>query len=133
MSFVLADLVVGGGEGDIAMPPLGLRISRCDGCERLEFPSIPTCPACGSETDLDTASTGVLGGFTSVLHAPPGVLVEIPYDIGVVLIRDKLCILGLLVTDSPLAIGDEVEVTPYRLGDGHLTFAFRASRQDVGP
>lgn len=106
---------------------VALRASTCSGCGRAEFPPRAACPACGSAaalTELPTA--GRLCAFTSVLHPPPGALVEVPYHVGVAELGGVLRVLGLL--DGPaaaLAVGLTVETVAHRVSGDLVTYAFR--------
>lgn len=103
--------------------PATLAASRCPDCGRAEFPRVMTCPACGRTTVAIALERGTLAGSTTVLHAPPGALLEVPYDVGVVEFECDLSVLGVLIGIDPADLGRSVEVRATRVGD-RAGFAF---------
>lgn len=127
--FMEPRLIEGGDAAGGAEPgsPLRLAASRCDACDRVDFPRRPTCPSCLAPTsDVALAEGAVLGGSTSVLHPPPGAMVETPYHLGVAAFPEGISVLGQLLVDSldQIAIGDPLEVVATEV-DGTVTYAFR--------
>jgi len=114
--------------GDAARPgeQLALAASRCDSCDRVDFPRRDTCPACSGGVSDVQLSAGTLGGFTSVLHPPPGAQVETPYHLGVAAFPEGISVLGQLLVGSleEVSTGDAVEVVATEV-DGSATYAFR--------
>lgn len=116
--------------GDLAV---GARIhlvaASCPQCGHLEFPTLDTCPACGRATEEIALSVDAeLAGFTSVLHPPPGALVEVPYHVGVARFPEGICVMGLLLGvedgETP-TVGEPLDTVVARPFDGALTYAFR--------
>ena len=113
MSFVLDSLVTDptAAVGTTAT----LRASHCSACGRTEFPALTSCPACGAEAStIALGPEATLGGFTAVLHAPPGAAVDVPYTLAVATFADaNLAVMGLLdqhVAPDELQIGQPLEV-----------------------
>jgi len=114
---------------DGGAPPgerIELAASRCDACDRIDFPRRDTCPACSGPVSGAQLSTGTLAGFTSVLHPPPGARVETPYHLGVAAFPEGISVLGQLLVDSleQVSIGDALEVVATEV-DGTVTYGFR--------
>jgi uncharacterized OB-fold protein len=104
-----------------------LRASRCSSCHRTEFPARGICPACAAQSvQVELSGRGRLVGFSAVLHAPPGALVEVPYWIGVTQFDEAVSILGLIEGPGEgLVIGDEVECIVLCPAEGLTTYGFR--------
>lgn len=108
---------------------LQLAASLCPTCDRADFPRRDACPAClGPVDDIVLTDSAVLSGFTSVLHPPPGALVQTPYHIGIAAFPEGVSVLGQLLVDSldEVSIGDAVSVVATEV-DGSATYAFRPS------
>jgi uncharacterized OB-fold protein len=106
-----------------------LRGSRCASCDRVEFPSLEECPACGGEvTDVALGPDATLRGVTEVLHAPPDALVAVPYTVVIgEFARENLGVMGLLeehVATDALSIGHPLEVCVVAYG-GRAGYGFR--------
>lgn len=104
-----------------------LAASRCQACDRVDFPRRSDCPSCGGPvTDVSLSEGAVLGGSTSVLHPPPGALVETPYNIGVAAFPEGISILGQLLVRSldEVQLGDPLAVVATEV-DGTVTYGFR--------
>ena len=103
--------------------------SRCSSCHRTEFPARDVCPACGVQSvQIELPGRGRLVGFSAVLHAPPGALIEVPYWIGVTEFDEAVSILGLIEgPGDDLAIGDEVECVALRPTEGLTTYGYRVT------
>ena len=73
-------------DGLYTADPPRLLGAACDGCAETSFPRLEQCPYCGSEAiqPVELSDHGTLWGWTTVLHAPPGYLGEVPYGFGVV-------------------------------------------------
>jgi uncharacterized OB-fold protein len=70
----------------------------------------------------------VLVGFTSVLHPPPGALVDAPYHVGVARYESGISVIGLLVDVDDVddvRVGTPVETTSVEIAPGRLTYGFR--------
>lgn len=109
--------------------PLRLRTSRCGGCGRVEFPAAANCPGCGHSSRTENLpADATLVGFTSVLHAPPGSKIPVPYSVGVARFGDDLCVMGLLeaVAHEP-RVGAALTTVAYGIADAAVTYAFRMS------
>jgi uncharacterized OB-fold protein len=119
----MPDLLVETTEG------LALRGSRCTSCRRAEFPARSICPACQSPSDpFPLGPHARLGSATSVLHAPPGAQVTVPYTVAVARFDGNLSVLGLLDSDpgpEPPPPDTPLEVVSYVLDDGSVSYAFR--------
>lgn len=102
---------------------VALAAGRCLECGRAEFPRVTTCPACGATVEPITLEHGTLTGATTVLHPPPGALVEVPYNVGVAAFECDLSLLGLLIDADPTVLGCPLEVRVCRVGD-RASFAF---------
>ena len=104
-----------------------LQASRCGACGRTEFPARTSCPACGAPAARTALGTrGRLCGFTSVLHPPPGSLVEVPYHVGVVELDGAVRVMGLV--DGPadaLAVGLPVDTVARTAAQDLVTYGFR--------
>jgi uncharacterized OB-fold protein len=117
-------------DGGTMTPGAGARLSgtRCPACGRVEFPRRARCPACRTESEpYLLSSEGVLVGFTSVLHPPPGARVDVPYWVGVARFSDDLCVMGLLELPIPeeLSIGLPLTTVVLEPADGLYTYGFR--------
>jgi uncharacterized OB-fold protein len=117
------------GESASVGEPLRLWASHCGGCGRMEFPAAPACPACGQPSPVeDLASEAILVGYTSVLHAPPGSKIPVPYSVGVACFGDELCVMGLLeeAAHEP-RVGAAVTTVACSVAGEAVTYAFRLS------
>ena len=108
---------------------IALAASRCVACGRTDFPKRDRCTACaGASEAYSLQSSAKLGARTSVLHQPPGGLVEVPYEIGVAEFPEGIAVLGLLLAGDAAARGDDLQVVTTAVGD-RLTYAFRPIAQ----
>lgn len=124
--FIQPGLIDAASRGAEAGESIGLAASRCDVCERVDFPARSSCSSCGAAVSTAVlSSTARLGAQTAVLHAPPGALVDVPYRVGVAEFPEGLAVLGLLVGDQPER-GDRVEVVSVPVGD-RLTYGYRSA------
>jgi len=77
---------------------------------------------------IKLSELGVLVGFSAVLHAPPGALVEVPYWIGVAQFENAISILGLIVgSGEGLEIGDDVHCVAICPAEGLMTYGYRVT------
>jgi uncharacterized OB-fold protein len=106
---------------------------RCSECGRLQFPSAPTCPACGAASveSVRLSDHGTLWGWTAVTAPPPGYLGEVPYGFGVVALSDGLRVITRIEEPDPrrLEFGmpmrlELVELGPDDDGDVVTTYSF---------
>jgi uncharacterized OB-fold protein len=128
--FLRPDLIVGEASDGGVVPGARLRLaaSHCLACSHVEFPALPTCPVCGAEaTPVALSSTASLGGYTTVLHPPPGARIPVPYHVGVARFAEGIAVMGLLVevTGFDLRIGMPVETVAFAAHDDLMTYAFR--------
>jgi hypothetical protein len=100
--------------------PVRLRASRCDECDRHEFPARNYCPSCGGpseETQLSLDATVI--GLTAVNHPPPGALVPAPYSVAVAAFAEGVAVLGPVpgVSMEDLQLGDRVRSVGILVGE----------------
>lgn len=127
LPYLEARLIADSGAGADPGSALRLAASRCTACARVDFPRRTDCPACAATVDGIALGDGaVLAGSTSVLHPPPGSMVETPYHIGVAAFPEGISILGQLLVDAldEVQLGDPVDVVATEV-DGTVTYAFR--------
>ena len=76
---------------------------RCDACDRVQFPTASTCPACGAATitEVRLSDHGTLWGWTAVTAPPPGYLGDVPFGFGVVELPEGLRVITLLTESDP--------------------------------
>ena len=90
--------------------------SRCTSCDEVFFPKkeINFCAHCHKDTLREIAFSGVgrLIAFTKVERQPAGGFYkgEVPYLYGIVQLEEGVNIYSQLVEDSPLIIGEKVEM-----------------------
>ena len=93
---------------------------RCAGCDRVQFPMAPTCPACGADTinEVRLSDHGTLWGWTAVTAPPPGALGDVPFGFGVVELPEGLRVITRLTEPDPsrLAFGMSMQLTIIDLG-----------------
>src|SRR5262249_23693741 len=60
--------------------------SRCDKCDRLQFPADPSCPYCGAEgtSRVPVGPSARLWLYTAVTTRPAGYRGPVPYGFGIV-------------------------------------------------
>jgi uncharacterized OB-fold protein len=106
--------------------PLRLQASRCPACVRWEFPALDYCPGCSGPVEIGALSNHArVGGFTAVLHAPPGAQVEVPYSVVFASFPEGVDILGVVNADvDQLDLGDKVETVGVQVGD-RIGYGFR--------
>lgn len=89
------------------------------------------CPVCLTATvDEPLGPRAELGGFTAVLHAPPGARVDVPYTIGVAAFAENLSVMGLMVDAIPLdelELGAPLQVQVVEPFAGGRTYGFRVA------
>jgi uncharacterized OB-fold protein len=105
---------------------VALVASRCTDCGRVEFPPRSACPVdqAPAETHL-LPDEGVLTGFTTVHHPPPGALVSAPYHVGVASFEGAIRVLGLLLDEDGVpARGTPIVTVATEFAPGRLTYAF---------
>lgn len=111
--------------GDVAQ----LAASQCTPCGHVEFPRLSHCPTCGERAEpIGLATEATLAGFSSVLHAPPGAGIEVPYDVGVAQFPEGICVMGLLLgaaEDEPPILGATLETVVAEVFPGCLSYAFQ--------
>lgn len=80
--------------------------TACTSCGRRSFPSVDTCPWCGSTEvhSTDLATTGTLWAWTAVTAAPPGYSGPIPFGFGVVQLDDDVRVITRLTRADPSAL-----------------------------
>ncbi len=123
MTFLEPDLIVA--DGAVVGESISLASSRCVACDRADFPRRDACSACGSETRAHSlAGPAGLSNRTAVLHAPPGAVVEVPYEIGVAEFDDGIAVLGLLLDGDAAERGCDLDVVAAPVGH-RMTYAFR--------
>jgi uncharacterized OB-fold protein len=111
-----------------------LAASSCGYCGRLEFPARSRCPACGTDAQLIALSPDArLSAFTMVLHAVPGARVQPPYHVGVAEFGEGIAVLGILLAEDGVHIGQAVETVVHEPFDGSITYAFRAVPDKLPP
>lgn len=131
-SLVRSDLVAGTETG-VTPFTIGDRVhlaaASCPRCAHVEFPGLEHCPTCGALAEpTRLAVDAELAGFTAVLHAPPGALVEVPYHVGVARFPEGICVMGLLLgvsDEEEPTLGEPVETVLAQPYEGALTYAFR--------
>jgi uncharacterized OB-fold protein len=113
----------------VAGTTLRLAASACPVCERVDFPRRVACAQClGSVGTVALGPSGVLRGFTAVLHQPPDAQMQAPYWVGDVEFAEGVSVVGLLVdVDGEPAKGSAVEVVAVPLDNGTLTFGYRVA------
>lgn len=124
MPFLEPALIAGANDAEPGAT-VRLAVADCPACGRLTFPAQLRCPSCGEVAQpLELPPDGRLRGFTSVLHAPPGAEVEVPYHVGVAEFAGRIAILGLLDDIEGAELGDVVETVAVAVGDT-VTYGFR--------
>ncbi len=107
--------------------PIALVASRCESCDRCEFPRRETCPSCGAPASpVRLSRTARVSQWTSVNHPPPGGLVDVPYSVVVADFPEGISILGLVSKDGSagvVALGNQVEVVSTEVGE-RIGYAF---------
>lgn len=106
-----------------------LAASHCESCDRWEFPARTYCPTCDNEpVPSALSSQGKVQGFTAVMHAPPGGLIETPYVVALVELPERISVMsampGFALED--IAIGDRVETVSLLVGES-LEYVVRPS------
>jgi uncharacterized OB-fold protein len=110
--------------------PSAILASRCTGCARTAFPRTRRCAACGAGTESVELASGVLDIRTAVTSAPPGALVQAPYEVGVARFPGHgICVIGLL--DGPVDVGDPVRVVIVQSHPEGRIFGFRAAGSSI--
>ena len=93
---------------------------RCDACDRVQFPTASTCPACGvaTITEVRLSDHGTLWGWTAVTAPPPGYLGDVPFGFGVVELPEGLRVITLLTESDPtrLSFGMSMKLVITDLG-----------------
>ena len=112
--------------------PAALLGARCPACTEHHFPRLAHCPYCGAETvePVVLSEHGTLWGWTTVLHAPPGYLGEVPFGFGVVELPEGVRIVTrLAVPEDSWTFGQPMRLRIVSLhvdeqGDEVLTWEF---------
>jgi len=106
-----------------------LLIQNCDDCAKAIFYPRNICPHCWSDrlSWKEATGRGRLKSY-SIVHKPghPGWLPITPYPVGLVELEEGPTMLTFIVRqpDKELAVGNEVEMAPTRIG-GRTLPAFR--------
>jgi uncharacterized OB-fold protein len=108
---------------------LRLAASACPACERVDFPRRVACPQCLGDVDtVALGPSGVLRGFTAVLHQPPDAQLRAPYWVGDVEFDAGVSVVGRLVgVSGEPSLDSAVEVVAVPLENGAVTFGYRVS------
>jgi uncharacterized OB-fold protein len=101
--------------------------TRCGQCDALTFPPKPICPHCWADRQEWTtiSPSGVLYSYTRIHAAPAQFSQELPYEVGIVDLKDKLRLACRLVnTDKEtLGLDVDVELVAMQYEDGPLLAA----------
>lgn len=106
-------------EGVFISGPPRLLGARCSDCGQSSFPRLDGCPYCGSETieAVELADRGILWGWTTVLHAPPGYRGAVPYGFGVVELPEGVRVVTrLAVPDDSWKFGQTMHLRTAEVG-----------------
>lgn len=112
-----------------------LRLQRCTGCGRWQWPPRPMCLACGAFAYEWTpvSGRGVVHTFT-IVHRPtlPAFEARVPYNVVVVRLDEGPLMVSNLVDCAPAAIhiGMPVEVVFEPLHDGIVLPKFRPRHRE---
>lgn len=90
-----------------------LRYRKCGACDAAIFYPRSICPACGAP-DPDwavSAGAGTVYACSTVHRAPPAFADKAPYTVLLVDLDEGFRMMGGLVGDGDVAIGDRVTVT----------------------
>ena len=99
-----------------------LRLQRCDVCNRVWHPPLPTCPACGIAAVrwFDATGSGHIHS-TTIVHqaAHPAVAENLPYLVALVQLSEgPLVVMNVLGADpATVKVGDAVRIVFQPLGD----------------
>jgi uncharacterized OB-fold protein len=108
--------------------PVRLRASRCQACGRWEFPARDYCPRCdedaaghgphGEVVADQLSSEAVVSGFTAILHAPPGALIQTPYTVVLAAHPEGVSVIGVLLAGfDEVTAGQAVHTVGLQVGD----------------
>jgi uncharacterized OB-fold protein len=106
-----------------------LAASHCETCDRWEFPARDYCPnGDGEPVPGALSSQGRIQGFTAVMHAPPGGLLETPYVVALVEFPEGISVMSAMPGFGlhEVAIGDRVETVSHLVGES-LEYVVRPS------
>ncbi len=109
-----------------------LATTRCPRDGALLWPPRVVCPTCHTEelAWVDLPSRGRIYAFSAVLAgAPLGMEADVPFAVGLVDLEGVPLRLFGRIEGRPwnaLAVGMEVRVEPYDVGDGRFFYRFRA-------
>lgn len=112
--------IADGTELHVADQIVRLAASQCPQCDRWEFPARDYCPGCGSvPVSAALSSTGRVAGFTAVMHAPPGALIETPYVVALVEFPERVSVMSAMpgVAYEDVVIGEVVETVSFVVGE----------------
>lgn len=117
--------------GDLPGTPTHLIGSRCDACDRWEFPIRETCPACGRAMESRRLpAEGVVAAASAVLHDPPGAVLKAPYVVALVEIAGQIMVVGVVeAADAGVEVTGQRVTTVATEVNGRKGYAFRATAE----
>ncbi len=91
-------------------PSNQLILAKCRNCGKLFIPPAYTCSACSHTAFQEAASSGEgsLLSYTKIRVPPLGMEGQVPYDIGVVRLKEDLNLVARIVGEGEFEIGDPV-------------------------
>ncbi|MDA7595902.1 Zn-ribbon domain-containing OB-fold protein [Luminiphilus sp.] len=101
--------------------------TRCGACNALTFPPKPVCPHCWADKQEWTtiSPNGVLYSYTRIHAAPAQFSQALPYEVGIVDLKENLRVACRLVNTSKetLRLDADVELVAIQYEDGPLLAA----------
>jgi len=75
---------------------------KCRGCDQLFMPPRYICPECGGseQEEVRLSGKGVVSTYTTIRVPPSGFEDQVPYDLVVVDLAEKLSVTGRLVAEE---------------------------------
>jgi uncharacterized OB-fold protein len=112
-----------------------LRLQRCSACGAYRFPAESFCERCaGTELEWETVpGHGTVYSFI-VVHQlyHPAFAKLLPYTVAVVDLDEGVRMLGTVLGEDGIAIGDRVRARIERLDDAHAALFFERSDEAAG-